>query len=96
MSAVSKSILLIIMLATNFTKLAQAEPMRYGAFYSAPRDDYRDLRSYRYPPPPVLSYAPPPILLVPVRPASCGQYRYWDGERCADARFDPPYVGPRW
>ena len=33
---------------------------------------------------------------IAVRPANCGQFHYWDGERCADARFDPPYVGPRW
>ena len=33
---------------------------------------------------------------VVVRPANCGEFHYWDGERCADARVDPPYVGPRW
>lgn len=33
---------------------------------------------------------------VPVRPANCGEFHYWNGERCADARFEPPYVGPRW
>ena len=38
---------------------------------------------------------PPLIALVPVRPASCGQYRYWDGERCVDARYHNPYIGPR-
>jgi hypothetical protein len=25
-----------------------------------------------------------------MRPADCGTFRYWDGERCADARSDPP------
>ncbi|MBN8913401.1 MAG: hypothetical protein J0H65_15355 [Rhizobiales bacterium] len=34
------------------------------------------------------SYPPPP-------PVSCGQYRYWNGDYCADARREPPYVGPR-
>ena len=38
---------------------------------------------------------PFPVLIV-VRPASCGKYRYWNGERCVDARYQPPYVGPRW
>jgi hypothetical protein len=38
---------------------------------------------------------PPLIAIVPVRPASCGQYRYWDGERCVDARYHNPYIGPR-
>jgi hypothetical protein len=39
--------------------------------------------------------APPLIAIVPVRPASCGQYRYWDGDRCVDARYNNPYIGPR-
>lgn len=38
---------------------------------------------------------PPIIAIVPVRPVSCGQYHYWDGERCVDARYNNPYVGPR-
>lgn len=32
----------------------------------------------------------------PERPANCGVYRYWNGDYCADARDEPPYVGPRW
>lgn len=54
------------------------------------------------PPPPVIVYQPPVYGWgvdpwgAPPRPASCGKYRYWDGEGCADARFYPPYVGPRW
>ncbi len=36
------------------------------------------------------AFAPPPA------PSSCGAYRYWNGERCADARDEPPYIGPRW
>jgi hypothetical protein len=31
-----------------------------------------------------------PVVVVPVRPANCGVYRYWNGERCVDARFAPP------
>jgi hypothetical protein len=38
---------------------------------------------------------PPVIAIVPVRPVSCGQYRYWDGDRCVDARYNNPYIGPR-
>ncbi len=44
-------------------------------------------------PPPALN--PPIVAIVPVRPVSCGEYRYWDGERCVDARYNNPYVGPR-
>ena len=35
------------------------------------------------------------VVLVPARPSSCGQYRYWNGVRCADARYETPYIGPR-
>ena len=38
---------------------------------------------------------PPIIAIVPVRPVSCGEYRYWDGERCVDARYNNPYLGRR-
>jgi hypothetical protein len=30
------------------------------------------------------------------RPSSCGEFRYWDGESCVDARDNPPSVVPRW
>jgi hypothetical protein len=30
--------------------------------------------------------------LVPARPVSCGEFRYWNGERCVDARVIPPDV----
>ncbi len=39
--------------------------------------------------------APAVIVLPPPRPLSCGEYRYWNGERCVDARYHNPYVGPR-
>ncbi len=29
------------------------------------------------------------------RPANCGEYRYWNGTRCLDARDYPPDLGPR-
>jgi len=31
----------------------------------------------------------------PYRPRSCGEYYYWDGRACVDARKYPPYVGPK-
>lgn len=51
-------------------------------------------------PPVVVEEAPgvlsePMVMIVPVRPVSCGQYRYWDGDRCVDARYHNPYIGPR-
>jgi hypothetical protein len=35
------------------------------------------------------------IVLPPPRPLSCGQYRYWNGDRCVDARYNNPYIGPK-
>ena len=29
------------------------------------------------------------------RPANCGEYRYWNGTECLDARDYPPDLGPR-
>jgi hypothetical protein len=39
-----------------------------------------------YPPQPG-GYAPPPIPALAVKPI-CGVYRFWNGERCVDARGD--------
>jgi len=45
-----------------------------GHYYRRHGNDWR--RYYR-------RSAPPP----PVRPLSCGEFRFWDGERCVDVRF---------
>ena len=37
----------------------------------------------------------PVMMVVPVRPLSCGEYHYWDGERRLDARYHNPDLGPR-
>lgn len=68
-------------------------------FDGPPPEDYEPLphRSYRYVPPPA-TYVDPRDFdwMPPPRPASCGKYRYWNGAFCVDARYRPPYVGPRW
>jgi hypothetical protein len=38
---------------------------------------------------------PAVIVVPPPRPASCGEYRYWNGVACVDARYNDPYLGPR-
>ncbi len=38
---------------------------------------------------------PAVVVLPPPRPLSCGQYRYWNGVACVDARYTDPYLGPR-
>lgn len=30
------------------------------------------------------------------RPASCGEFKYWNGVRCLDARITPPDTGPEF
>jgi len=37
----------------------------------------------------------PVVRIIPARPASCGEFHYWDGEHCVDARYNDPYLGPR-
>ena len=77
-------------------------PADYRRYYDDAYGDGYPMPHYyappvRYPPPaaayfdaPVYEWVPPP------RPANCGEYKYWNGEHCADARYNPPYVGPRW
>ena len=69
-----------------------------------PRRYYRQYL-YGAPPavvvPPVVPVVPPavagePVIVVPPpRPTSCGEYRYWNGQNCVDARYNRPYLGPR-
>jgi hypothetical protein len=86
--------------------MVDAEHMRYRAA-DWDEDDFEHLppeyyvpppyRPYTYAPQPVPYYEPPVYGWMPApRPPSCGKYRYWNGEFCADARVRPPYVGPRW
>jgi hypothetical protein len=73
-------------------------PTSYGPprYYAQPPAPYYAPQSYGYQPPPVADYAPPGPAWLPPRPSNCGEYRYWNGQYCADARYEPPYVGPRW
>ncbi len=85
--------------------------IRYRRYLDEDVVIYRDRPSYGYyappryaptygyaPPPPVYYREPAPIVefLPPPRPSSCGKFRYWNGDYCADARYRPPYIGPRW
>jgi hypothetical protein len=66
-------------------------------YFPPPPAVYYPRPLYEYGPPPAREYGPPSYAeLPPPRPTSCGKYRYWNGEYCADARFERPYVGPRW
>ena len=63
-------------------------------YYDPPR--YYERRVYPSYSPRVYDYAAPAYIDEPARPTSCGQYRYWNGEYCADARYERPYLGPKW
>lgn len=73
----------------------------YGSprYYAAPGANSYAVPYVGYYAPPVYAYGQPPVIMAPpviYRRPSCGQYRYWDGDRCLDARDYRPYIGPRW
>jgi hypothetical protein len=68
----------------------------YYRYYDDDGDEIDNAPPPRYYEPPVYGWTSPPLPPPPPRPASCGEYRYWNGEFCADARYYRPYVGPRW
>lgn len=45
------------------------------------------VEEYSTPPP---RYEPPVYGWIGAAPRNCGTFKYWNGERCADARYDPP------
>ena len=55
--------------------------------------------------PPVVVTAPPVVVegapvivevpLAPLRPLSCGEFRFWNGEACIDARYNKVDIGPK-
>jgi len=69
----------------------------------------RYYRTHPYAVPPAVVVVPPvvvetpiidgvpvaPVIVLPPRPASCGEFRYWNGVACVDARYNNPYIGPR-
>jgi hypothetical protein len=66
-------------------------------YYAPPR--YYERRAFPYYSPyspRAYDYTAPAFADEPPRPTSCGQYRYWNGEYCADARYERPYLGPKW
>jgi hypothetical protein len=98
----------LFMLNATVALVAIAISVSTAARAGGPYDEYDDEPHVRraVPPPPPAPAREAPIITTPlgpevygwvdVRPPSCGEYRYWDGDTCRDARDDPPYVGPRW
>ena len=59
---------------------------RYGVWPTGPRDAIENE---------IVAAPGEPIVISPVRPRSCGEYRYWNGFACVDARYNDPYLGPK-
>ena len=66
------------------------------SWYIPPPAGLYDPRAAYLPPPGGIEMSPGLVEVPPPRPRSCGQYRYWNGEYCADARYERPYVGLKW
>lgn len=64
--------------------------------YYAPYDPRPSARYFSYRPYTPRAYEPSYVEEPASRPSSCGQYRYWNGDYCADARYERPYLGPRY
>ena len=90
----------LILLATAAAAIAASGGSAFAQsvgleVYTGPRyDSYYYDRYERRPGPRVYGYYQDDSVVVErgvvSRPSSCGQFRYWDGSRCADARINPP------
>ena len=60
---------------------------RYGEWPAAPRAAFEDDT--------IVTGDDDIVIIAPMRPRSCGQYHYWDGLACVDARYNDPYIGPK-
>ncbi len=79
---------------------AHAGDRDYPAEFADPDEQVTVVVPAAPPPPgtvlPPLAGGPAVFGWEAIRPLSCGEFRYWNGFECADARDDPPDVGPHW
>jgi len=66
------------------------------SWYIPPAAGLYDPRARYLPPPDRIEVSPGLVEFPPPRPRSCGRFRYWNGEYCADARYERPYLGLKW
>jgi hypothetical protein len=79
-----------VLIALGGSTGALAQDVEVELYGGAPHYYYYE---YTDPAPPTYGYrSDAPAVVVPVRPSNCGEFRYWNGERCVDARFVPPDV----
>jgi hypothetical protein len=86
------SLLVAISAAAAIAGIGPASAQVAIEFYAGPQPYYdgyvvrRAPRAYGY-------YGEPGVVVrAPAPRGRCGEYRYWNGERCADARDTPPYL----
>lgn len=60
---------------------------RYGEWPAGPREDFDTA--------PIVTGDDDVVIIAPRRPRSCGEYHYWNGTACVDARYNDPYLGPK-
>ena len=87
-----RSMVLVASTALVATTLGLGTASAQGVeIYTGPAPYYYD--GYGAPPAPgYYGYEPGVVVRGPVRRGSCGQYRYWNGATCVDARVLPPNV----
>ena len=74
--------------ALAMSSAAQAQSVGVDV-YAGPRVE-RDYDYYDEAPPRARYYVAPEREVMPSTRNGCGQFHYWNGERCADARDEPP------
>jgi len=93
---VTAAVVAIAVLGTAASASAADDDHYDGLYAPGVAVPMQRVQIYRGPPLVQGQYAPPVYGWVIIRPSSCGKYRYWKGLRCVDARYRPPYVGPKW
>jgi hypothetical protein len=85
-------------IAVDVSAASTLEPVGYWKRYCRYNDCTGDANvdvDVDVAPPAVVTLNPPVVVIQPARPVSCGEFRYWDGSACVDARYNKPYLGPR-
>jgi len=69
---------------------ASAQSLGVEVYSGEPNYEYTESApgAYRY----YRSSDQRPVVVIPLRPTNCGEFRYWNGERCLDARILPPDI----
>lgn len=83
-----KTFLALLLLSVSAASVAAQEVIVEDeeTFVDAPYDDSGDAETSDLP-------VGPRVYGWSSAPSDCGTFKYWNGEYCADARFEPPPAG---